>query len=117
SAWLAVATRSSMRKPGSFSLGSCCGRVLVPRWMMSASIVFGRSVKLGCPFAARWKLQEHILWRRVAGGLSRERQESILAPDIGKLRQQASPSPELVLLAGALERIGREAKTELVNLF
>jgi len=63
------------------------------------------------------KLQEHILWRRVAGGLSRERQESILAPEIGKLRQQASPSPELVLLAGALERIGREAKTELVNLF
>jgi molecular chaperone DnaK (HSP70) len=63
------------------------------------------------------KLQEHILWRRVAGGLSRERQESILAPEIGKLRRQASPSPELVLLAGALERIGREAKTELVNLF
>jgi molecular chaperone DnaK (HSP70) len=63
------------------------------------------------------KVQEYILWRRVGGGLSRERQESVLEPELAALRQQPSPSPELVLLAGSLERIGHETKTELVNRF
>ncbi len=63
------------------------------------------------------KLQEHILWRRVAGGLSRERQESVLAPELAKIQQQNSPPPELVLLAGSLERIGQETKTQLVDRF
>ena len=65
----------------------------------------------------RIKLQEHILWRRLAGGLSRERQERILAPELGKIRQQTNLSPELIRLAGSLERIGHETKTELVNRF
>jgi molecular chaperone DnaK (HSP70) len=63
------------------------------------------------------KLQEHILWRRVGGGLSRERQHNVLEPELAALLQAQSPSPELVLLAGSLERIGRETKSELVNRF
>src|SRR5580704_14839131 len=34
----------------------------------------------------RIKSQEYILWRRVAGGLTRQRQEQILAPELDKLR-------------------------------
>ncbi|MGD0474573.1 MAG: Hsp70 family protein [Candidatus Velthaea sp.] len=63
------------------------------------------------------EIQEHILWRRVGGGLSRERQESIVAPHLDALCRQPNPSPELVLLAGSLERIGPEMKTGLVEGF
>lgn len=65
----------------------------------------------------RVKIQEHILWRRVAGGLSRERQEAVLAPELDHLRRQKSPPPELIRLAGALERIPVEIKTELIGRF
>ncbi len=65
----------------------------------------------------RIKLQEYILWRRVAGGLSRERQERVLAGELDKLRQQKSPSPELVRLAGSLERIGHDLKSEMIRRF
>ncbi|MGP6159122.1 MAG: Hsp70 family protein, partial [Vulcanimicrobiaceae bacterium] len=72
----------------------------------------------GPAFANRQlKLQEYILWRRVSGGLSSERQERILTAEIDKLRRQESPPPDLVLLAGSLERIGLETKTELVERF
>ncbi len=62
-------------------------------------------------------IQQYVLWRRVAGGLSRERQERVLAPERVKLREQQSPPPELVLLAGALERLELERKSELVGRF
>ena len=65
----------------------------------------------------RVKLQEYILWRRVAGGLSRERQESVLAAEFDKLRRQKDPPVELVLLAGSLERIGHVLKAELIERF
>jgi hypothetical protein len=65
----------------------------------------------------RVKLQEYILWRRLAGGLTRERQEKILAPEMGRIRSQSNLPPELVRLAGALERLGPETKTELVDRF
>jgi molecular chaperone DnaK (HSP70) len=65
----------------------------------------------------RVKLQEYILWRRVAGGLSRERQESVLAAEFDKIRQQKDPPAELILLAGSLERIGHAAKAELIERF
>jgi hypothetical protein len=65
----------------------------------------------------RVKLQEYILWRRVAGGLSRERQEAVLAAEFDKLRRQKDPPVELVLLAGSLERIGHAAKAELIERF
>jgi uncharacterized protein DUF3731 len=65
----------------------------------------------------RTRLQEYILWRRVAGGLSQERQEKVLAGEIDKLRQQKNPPAELVRLAGSLERLGPEIKAELVDRF
>jgi molecular chaperone DnaK (HSP70) len=65
----------------------------------------------------RNKNQEYILWRRVAGGLTRERQEQILAPGLGAIRTRKKLAPELVRLAGSLERIPKETKTELAELF
>jgi hypothetical protein len=65
----------------------------------------------------RIKCQEYILWRRVAGGLTRQRQEEILAPELEKIRTHKNLPPELIRLAGSLERIPNETKTELANLF
>ena len=65
----------------------------------------------------RTKLQEYILWRRVAGGLSGERQEILVASEQDKLRQQKNASPELIRMAGSFERIGRELKAELIERF
>jgi molecular chaperone DnaK (HSP70) len=65
----------------------------------------------------RVKLQEIILWRRVAGGLDRERQQSIIDSEMTRLRQQKNPSAELVRLAGSLERIDVATKIELIELF
>jgi molecular chaperone DnaK (HSP70) len=65
----------------------------------------------------RNQLQMYILWRRVAGGLSPERQEIILAPELPKLRAQTQPPAELIRLAGSLERIDLATKTNLLKQF
>ncbi len=65
----------------------------------------------------RNQVQLYILWRRVAGGLSRERQERILLGEIERLRQGKNLAPELIRLAGSLERIGHELKAELIDRF
>jgi len=65
----------------------------------------------------RIQLQQYILWRRVAGGLSRERQETILTPELPKLNEQKSPAPELIRLAGSLERISHDSKINLISQF
>ncbi|MBK8908289.1 MAG: hypothetical protein IPM60_10375 [Rhodospirillales bacterium] len=65
----------------------------------------------------RIKLQEHILWRRVAGGLARDRQEQVLAGDLDVIRHNNNLPAELILLAGALERLGPELKAELIRRF
>jgi molecular chaperone DnaK (HSP70) len=65
----------------------------------------------------RGKCQEYILWRRVAGGLTQQRQEQILAPELDKIRTRKKLLPELIRLAGSLERLPNQAKTELANLF
>jgi molecular chaperone DnaK (HSP70) len=65
----------------------------------------------------RIQLQQFILWRRVSGGLSRERQETILAAELPKLRAQKNLPPELIRLAGSLERINPITKTELTGFF
>ncbi len=65
----------------------------------------------------RNQLQVYILWRRVAGGLSSERQEAVLAPELFRLRGQTNPPAELVRFAGSLERINLATKTELLDLF
>ena len=65
----------------------------------------------------RIQLQQYILWRRVAGGLSHERQETILAPELPKLSARKGPAPELIRLAGSLERIGQNIKIDLIGSF
>lgn len=65
----------------------------------------------------RINLQEYILWRRVAGGLNRERQESLLATELEKIRQQKTPPPELIRLVGSLERVDHDLKKELIERF
>jgi hypothetical protein len=65
----------------------------------------------------RSRVQEYVLWRRVAGGLERQRQEQILAPELDKIRTQKRVAPELIRLAGSLERLPIQTKTELANLF
>ena len=65
----------------------------------------------------RTQLQQYILWRRVAGGLGRERQEAIFEPELPKLTSQKSPAPELIRLAGSLERISQDTKIDLVDRF
>ena len=65
----------------------------------------------------RTQIQQYILWRRIAGGLNQERQETILMPELPKLRAHKNPPPELVRLTGSLERIGYQIKTEVIELF
>jgi hypothetical protein len=64
----------------------------------------------------RSKVQVYILWRRVAGGLTAERQEMLLAGELDSIRTGRA-SPELVRLAGSLERLRRETKSELIQAF
>jgi hypothetical protein len=65
----------------------------------------------------RTRLQEYILWRRVAGGLSADRQERVLAAEGDKLRPSKNAPPELIRMAGSFERIGPELKAELITRF
>ncbi len=64
----------------------------------------------------RIKSQEYILWRRVAGGLTRERQTRLVAAEIDRIRSGKAPD-ELVHLAGSLELIPHDIKAELVRCF
>jgi molecular chaperone DnaK (HSP70) len=65
----------------------------------------------------RIRTQAWILWRRVAGGLARDRQERLLADDIETVRSRLDAPPELIRLLGALERLGHDAKAELIGRF
>jgi molecular chaperone DnaK (HSP70) len=72
----------------------------------------------GLNFAGkRVKAQEYILWRRVAGGLTEQRHQQTLAPEFDRIRTGKNLPPELIQLAGSLERLPIETKTELANLF
>lgn len=64
----------------------------------------------------RIKGQEYILWRRLAGGITRERQTRLMAEEIDRIRSGRAPD-ELVRLAGSLELIGHDTKAELVRCF
>ncbi len=64
----------------------------------------------------RSKVQEYILWRRVSGGLTADRQEALLAGERESIRRGRA-SPELVRMVGSLERLSRETKMELVQTF
>jgi molecular chaperone DnaK (HSP70) len=63
----------------------------------------------------RTKLQEYVLWRRVAGGLSQERQEALLAAE--KIFERKNVPAELIRMVGAFERIGPDLKRHLVERF
>jgi len=65
----------------------------------------------------RIRLQDHILWRRLAGGLSRERQEALIAAETDRIFQPKSAPPELIRMAGSFERLGHALKTELAGRF
>ena len=64
----------------------------------------------------RIKSQEHILWRRVAGGLTGERQNKLLVGELDRIRSGKAPD-ELVRLAGSLELIPHDTEAELVRCF
>lgn len=64
----------------------------------------------------RIKSQEYILWRRLAGGLTRERQTRLLTGELDKIRTGKAPA-ELVRLAGSLELIAHATKAELIASF
>jgi len=64
----------------------------------------------------RIKSQEYILWRRVAGGLTRERQTRLIAEESDRIRGGRAPD-ELVRLVGSLELIHHDTKAELVRCF
>jgi hypothetical protein len=64
----------------------------------------------------RIKCQEYILWRRVVGGLTRDRQNKLLAEHLDRIRSGKAPA-ELVRLAGSLELIPHATKAELVSSF
>ena len=63
------------------------------------------------------RIQTFILWRRVAGGLSAVQQKALIRPHWETLHESKSPAPELILLAGSLERLELEEKRELVRTF
>ncbi len=63
------------------------------------------------------KLQQYILWRRLAGGLSRARQETVLAAEMEQVRRQKVLAPELVRMTGAFERLPLETKSELAERY
>ncbi|MBS0639829.1 MAG: Hsp70 family protein [Proteobacteria bacterium] len=64
----------------------------------------------------RIKTQEYLLWRRVAGGLSSDRQMALLAGEIDRLRSGKAPD-ELVRLVGTLELLPVDIKVSLVEAF
>ena len=59
--------------------------------------------------------QWFILWRRVAGGLSGDRQDRIFDKYSPLVRQRHTTSPELLLLLGSLERVDSLKKITFGN--
>lgn len=63
------------------------------------------------------RVQLYVLWRRISGGLDRERQTALIEPELQRLKESKKVPGELVRLAGSLERLDRELKQELAELF
>ena len=66
------------------------------------------------PQAKQSQSQWWVFWRRVAGGLSREQQETLFAKIAPSLRR-ATCHPELFMLAGSLELISMDKKIKLAT--
>jgi len=73
-----------------------------------------RAFELGLTFPKERQAEEQwwIMWRRVAGGLSREQQEKIFDRIFPALRK-GEATPEVYMLAGSLERIEMGQKVRL----
>lgn len=63
------------------------------------------------------RVQLYVLWRRVVGGLDRDRQTALIGPELPRLRESKKVPGELVRLAGSLERLDGELKQEFAELF
>lgn len=75
-----------------------------------------QSLGVSFPREMRVMNQWWILWRRVAGGLDRERQEKLLAPLLPQLKNRSADGAELFRFVGSLERIHLETKEEIVKV-
>ena len=104
-AWLIVA--GFLLRPG-----------LVPPWTSCASTSSGRYAEAGW-FSKRRPSRSQVTCCGAGwpGGLSGDRQESLLAAEWPKLSEPRGAAPELVLLAGSLERSSRERKSDLIESF
>jgi molecular chaperone DnaK (HSP70) len=101
-AWLTLA--GFLLRPGFGFVGDAL-RMDELWWLHDAGLCFP---------SKRSKVQEYILWRRVAGGLTSDRQETLLAGELNVIRSGRA-SPELIRLAGSLERLPRQTKADLIE--
>lgn len=67
------------------------------------------------PNESKVKDQWWIMWRRVAGGLSHEQQTKIFNKIFPTLKKVKEATPEMYMLAGALEKISVDYKIQLGN--
>lgn len=73
--------------------------------------------RIGLNFPKEKRVLAHwyLLWRRVAGGLNRQRQERLWQQLWPGFQGQAEPLPELIYLLGSLERLTPEQKQQLIQ--
>lgn len=76
-----------------------------------------RLFQLGLNFPNDGGVQDQwwIFWRRIAGGLNRERQQGIFQKIAPLLKKDRAPSPQAYLLAGSLERVNSSHRIQLGN--
>lgn len=76
-----------------------------------------RCFELGMSFPRERQVEEQwwIMWRRVAGGLSREQQDAIFAKIFPMILKGEASSHEVYMLAGSLERLEMSKKLRLGN--
>jgi len=74
------------------------------------------SVGISFPKEVNAVLQWWILWRRVAGGLDSAQQKIVFDRILPQIRAKAAVMPEILLLAGSLERVDTDAKANLGDL-
>lgn len=74
-----------------------------------------QSLGLSFPKEKRVVNQWWILWRRAAGGLDRERQETLVSSVLPQFENKSADGAELFRFVGSLERINQEAKERLAD--
>jgi molecular chaperone DnaK (HSP70) len=76
-----------------------------------------RAWELGMSFSKERQVEEQwwIMWRRVAGGLTRDQQDAIFAKIFPMVLKGEASSHEVYMLAGSLERLEMSKKIRLGN--